>query len=276
MHKDKLQTLVEQIVDEVLVEDRADISKDYVQSIKRKYPDLYNHLTAQAEFVIQSVRNGYQPTDKVVSLNRHLNAQDDLDPRDSGDTHGVRLFIDYLVKQADQDDERAKEFSGKAKRWYQSTLDALLKKVFEAKTPRMRTLREGVVHKPFTMDLPSDLLQLADIFTMNGYQLVVVGGAVRDALMGKTPKDYDVATDAKPEEVLKMMAQHSHLKTTQVGKAFGVINVYTPEGSEYEVATFRTDAYLKDDYESFTGFVQGKQPKNWEERLRLLASVPKG
>ena len=131
MAKDKLQRLVEQIVDEVLVEDRADISGDYVRSIKVKYPELYDKLTAQAEFVIQSVKNGYQPTDKIVTLNKFLNADDTIDPRDSGDTHGVRLFIDYLVRSNDKDEERAKEFAGKSKRWYQSTLDALLKKTFE-------------------------------------------------------------------------------------------------------------------------------------------------
>jgi len=67
----------------------------------------------------------------------------------------------------------------------------------------------------------------------------VVGGAVRDALLGKSPKDWDLATDAKPEQVEKMMA-NAGLKTIPTGKAFGVINVFTDE-DEHEVATFRKD-----------------------------------
>lgn len=234
--------LIEEAVDAFLKEDRPDISSDYVASIKRKNPTLYDDLMQHAEFVIQATKNKYKPSDKVVTINRLLSSDPNLDPRASGDTHGVRLFIDYLARQEGKDSEEAREFAGKAKRWYQSTIDALLKKVYQEVSVRnSKLLNEGAVRKPFMMDLPIDLLTLADIFTLNDFQLFVVGGAVRDALLGKDPKDYDVATNAQPEEVLAMLAQHPQFKTLEVGKAFGVINVITPKGNEYEVATFRED-----------------------------------
>jgi tRNA nucleotidyltransferase/poly(A) polymerase len=77
------------------------------------------------------------------------------------------------------------------------------------------------------------------VFKKNGYKLYVVGGAVRDALLGKTPKDFDLATDAVPDTVEEMM-NDAGFKTLPTGKAFGVINVFTDQG-EYEVATFRND-----------------------------------
>ena len=51
-----------------------------------------------------------------------------------------------------------------------------------------------------------------------------MGGAVRDAILGKSPKDYDLATDAKPDEVLKI-AKDTGMKTVEVGKSFGVVMV---------------------------------------------------
>ena len=103
-------------------------------------------------------------------------------------------------------------------------------------------LREGVVMEDrikFNFQIPSDIIEIQKIFKKNGYKLYVVGGAVRDAILGKTPKDFDLATDAVPDEVEKMM-QDAGFKTLPTGKAFGVINVFTNQG-EYEIATFRED-----------------------------------
>lgn len=102
------------------------------------------------------------------------------------------------------------------------------------------TLREEI-RKPFQMNLPPDLIQISGIFQQAGKQLFVVGGAVRDALMGKEPKDYDVASDATPDEVIAIFRPHTQYKILEIGKAFGVIKILTPEGGEYEVATFRAD-----------------------------------
>lgn len=98
-----------------------------------------------------------------------------------------------------------------------------------------------VIKRPFDMSLPGDLLNIATAFKHAGYKLFVVGGSVRDALLGKEPKDFDVATDAVPDEVIKVAGSLPRHKVIEVGKSFGVVKVVTPENNEYEIATFRKD-----------------------------------
>lgn len=73
-----------------------------------------------------------------------------------------------------------------------------------------------------------------------GYQAVVAGGAVRDAWLGCSPSEFDIATSATPEQI---EAQFS--KTIAVGKCFGVIVVILDSGP-IEVATFRADGTYTD------------------------------
>ena len=68
-----------------------------------------------------------------------------------------------------------------------------------------------------------------------GFRALFAGGCVRDMLMGTTPKDYDIATNALPEQVMALFPHNA-----PVGAAFGVVLVIRPEGL-FEVATFRTD-----------------------------------
>ena len=85
------------------------------------------------------------------------------------------------------------------------------------------------------LNLPSDIKKIYKLFKKNGKQLYVVGGAVRDAILGKSPKDFDLTTDAKPDEVLAI-AKKGGFKTVEVGKQFGVVIV-----GGHEIATFRKD-----------------------------------
>jgi poly(A) polymerase len=73
-----------------------------------------------------------------------------------------------------------------------------------------------------------------------GHVAYFAGGCVRDQLLGLTPKDYDVATDAPPQRVRELFT-----KTDAVGAAFGVILV-RQRRSQIEVATFRTDLEYRD------------------------------
>src|SRR5262245_37351825 len=68
-----------------------------------------------------------------------------------------------------------------------------------------------------------------------GYESYLAGGCVRDMLLGKTPQDYDITTNAKPDDIVKIFA-----KTVPVGAQFGVILVMV-EGQPFEVASFRHD-----------------------------------
>ena len=68
-----------------------------------------------------------------------------------------------------------------------------------------------------------------------GYESYLAGGCVRDMLLGKTPQDYDISTNAKPDEIAKIFP-----KTIPVGAQFGVLLVII-EGEAFEVASFRHD-----------------------------------
>ena len=68
-----------------------------------------------------------------------------------------------------------------------------------------------------------------------GYQAYFAGGCVRDRLLGITPKDYDITTNARPEQIEALFE-----KTLEVGKAFGVVMVIE-DGIQFEIATFRAE-----------------------------------
>src|SRR6478672_7161871 len=79
-----------------------------------------------------------------------------------------------------------------------------------------------------------------------GFQALWAGGCVRDELLGLSPSDYDVATDARPEQVMRLFR-----RSIAVGAAFGVIEVLGPRGPHrqhlsVEVATFRSDGTYTD------------------------------
>ena len=73
-----------------------------------------------------------------------------------------------------------------------------------------------------------------------GHQALLVGGCVRDILLDRKPADYDVATDATPDQVMALFPD-----SVAVGAQFGVI-VVSRNGLKVEVATFRTDAGYSD------------------------------
>jgi len=87
--------------------------------------------------------------------------------------------------------------------------------------------------------IPQSIKDLHELFKKADKKLYLVGGSVRDFLTGDVPKDFDLATDALPDEVLNIVEGY---RTNLQGKAFGVVVVYTkdqPEG--IEIATFRED-----------------------------------
>lgn len=83
-------------------------------------------------------------------------------------------------------------------------------------------------------------LSIIKTLQSEGHIAVYAGGACRDALLGKEPKDYDIATSATPEEI-KALFPH----VIPVGASFGV-SVVVIDGNEFEVATLRTDGDYTD------------------------------
>ncbi len=101
------------------------------------------------------------------------------------------------------------------------------------------------------MTRPTDLQQAREfaeqvVRTLRhaGHEAFWAGGCVRDQCLGQTPKDYDVATDARPDEIRKIFG---HRKTLMIGAAFGVVTVLGPRSAgQIEVATFRREEGYSD------------------------------
>ena len=88
---------------------------------------------------------------------------------------------------------------------------------------------------PHSTPLAEQALKIAAVLHHNGYQAWLVGGCVRDLVLGREPKDYDIATDAVPAKVIELFPGAQF-----VGAQFGVVLV-----DGVEVATFRSDhAYV--------------------------------
>ncbi len=101
----------------------------------------------------------------------------------------------------------------------------------------------------FEMEVPSDIMTLFNAFHKHGKKLYIVGGAVRDAMLGKIPKDFDVVTDALPDEVEEILDLEK-ISNFPSGKIFGIISAVM-DNDTYEVATFRADKYTPE---------QGRKP----------------
>ncbi len=82
--------------------------------------------------------------------------------------------------------------------------------------------------------------RIARVLKQHGHEAWFVGGCVRDRLLGRPLKDIDLATDARPDQVLRLFP-----RTLAVGAQFGVIVVIEHE-AQYEVATFRAEADYTD------------------------------
>lgn len=113
----------------------------------------------------------------------------------------------------------------------------------------MKTYKNFLLEKniPTKIPIPKDIEQIAKLFHDAGKDLFVVGGAVRDFLQGKTPHDYDIVTNALPEESKRILHYQCMYNkgwnvSDEQGKNFGVLRIYTKdEPLGYELATYRKD-----------------------------------
>jgi poly(A) polymerase len=91
--------------------------------------------------------------------------------------------------------------------------------------------------------VPEPLEHLGEAFRGAGHELFLVGGYVRDALLGRAHPDADAATDARPREIKRLLRPHAaHLWT--VGERFGTIGAEV-DGYAVEVTTYRSDLYTE-------------------------------
>jgi tRNA nucleotidyltransferase/poly(A) polymerase len=102
----------------------------------------------------------------------------------------------------------------------------------------LQFLNEGVISTE--IPIPNDIIEISNAYIKSGKDIFLVGGAVRDFIQGIEPKDYDLVTNALPNESKDILKDFN--VSDEQGKNFGVLRVYTkdePEG--YEVATYRRD-----------------------------------
>ena len=93
------------------------------------------------------------------------------------------------------------------------------------------------------MNIPSDVREALEILRKAGYEAYLVGGSVRDLLLGVEPNDYDIATNARPSDVVRLFREHGW-RVAPFGAKYGVVLVLNPRtGREFEIATFRREVY---------------------------------
>lgn len=95
----------------------------------------------------------------------------------------------------------------------------------------------------FAQSINPQAVEVCRQLSHNGYQAYIVGGCVRDILLGVLPKDWDITTDATPQEVMELFP-----KNIPTGLQHGTVTVRMGEGVEnhFEVTTFRIEGEYKD------------------------------
>ncbi len=107
---------------------------------------------------------------------------------------------------------------------------------------------EKPINKDVKIELPKGVGKIIEELENRGFEAYVVGGAVRDSLMGKIPKDFDIATSAEPDKVKEIFKN-----TIDTGIMHGTVTVRLGK-STYEVTTYRIDGEYEDN----------RHPKNVE------------
>ncbi|MEM7230709.1 MAG: polynucleotide adenylyltransferase PcnB [Planctomycetota bacterium] len=102
--------------------------------------------------------------------------------------------------------------------------------------PNARTY-ERPEHPVSRKDFAREVIWVLQRLKFNGHKAFLVGGAVRDLYLGREPKDYDVATDARPAR-LKKLFRNCRI----IGRRFRIAHVFFPSGRIIEVATFRRNS----------------------------------
>jgi len=101
----------------------------------------------------------------------------------------------------------------------------------EAAPPRIRPRSEHPISRS---QIDPDALKVLYRLKTAGYKAYLVGGSVRDLLLGRKPKDFDIGTDASPQAVRKLFRN-----CRLIGRRFRLAHILFPQGKVIEVATFR-------------------------------------
>lgn len=94
------------------------------------------------------------------------------------------------------------------------------------------------------IDIPQAAQTILDLLEAAGYEAYVVGGCVRDAILGRAPADWDITTSARPDVVKATMAA-AGVRTVDTGLAHGTVTVII-DHEPFEVTTYRSDGTYSD------------------------------
>lgn len=100
------------------------------------------------------------------------------------------------------------------------------------------------MHSGFKIDIPLTARYILCSLKHHVGDAYIVGGCVRDSLLGKQPHDWDICTSAKPGAVLETMAEHG-VKTIETGLKHGTVTAIISD-ENYEITTFRVDGEYSD------------------------------
>lgn len=90
--------------------------------------------------------------------------------------------------------------------------------------------------------LPNDIKILAKLFKEANFTIYLVGGCIRDTFLGKFPKDYDLCTNALPEDIINIL-KNSNIQYNLQGEHFAVVVAKMED--DYEIASFRSDTKVE-------------------------------
>ena len=98
-------------------------------------------------------------------------------------------------------------------------------------------------HEPqIKISIPAAASRLLGALRRAGFEAYVVGGCVRDSLLGRTPGDWDICTSARPEQVRTVFSAYRQILT---GEKHGTVAVIVG-GTPYEITTYRVDGQYHD------------------------------
>ena len=103
-------------------------------------------------------------------------------------------------------------------------------------------LISGLFTRPNGMKLPENVRLCMELLETSGYTVYVVGGCVRDSVLGLKPHDYDLCTNATPEQMCQVFSRYDLVRN---GEKHGTIGVVM-DGSVYEITTYRTEGAYAD------------------------------
>lgn len=108
--------------------------------------------------------------------------------------------------------------------------------------------------------IPKAVTIILNELNQAGYEAYIVGGCVRDAVLNKSPHDWDICTNAKPDETIAIF--DNKYKVFDIGKRYGTVAVLI-DGLQYEITTYRIDG----------NYFNNRHPDNIEYTTNILADL---